>query len=121
MKMGFTKIACRLTEPTYALSASQTLEGVCQRTILMQNSGMNNGQPMPIGTPVKAYLGGVLKGQTTVQQSDGYYRITGENEDFPSGTYNLISDDGYNYGTNNCSHTETQTTNCNIQTVPYSP
>lgn len=39
MKMGFTKIACRLTEPTYALSASQTLEGVCQRTILMQNSG----------------------------------------------------------------------------------
>lgn len=82
---------------------------------------MNNGQPMPIGTPVKAYLGGVLKGQTTVQQSDGYYRITGENEDFPSGTYNLISDDGYNYGTNNCSHTETQTTNCNIQTVPYSP
>ena len=41
MKMGFTKIACRLTEPTYALSASQTLEGVCQRTILMQNSGNN--------------------------------------------------------------------------------
>ncbi len=52
-----------------------------------------NGNPAPYGTVVKAYLGGTLKGQTTIIRQDGRYQIQGDDDDFPTGSYTLTADD----------------------------
>jgi hypothetical protein len=72
------------------------------------------GGPAPAGTLVRAFLDDVEKGRTTISGSYGYYGITGDDEDFPTGTYLLRADDGVWYGTNNCSHTQGTTSDCDI-------
>ena len=52
-----------------------------------------NGSPAPYGTKVETYLGGVLKGSVTITRTDGFYQITGEHADFPTGTYHLGAND----------------------------
>lgn len=66
-----------------------------------------NGNPAPIGIVVKAYLGGALKGQTTIIRSDGRYQIQGDDDNFPTGSYDLYADDGAGMlgWENNVSHT----------------
>lgn len=52
-----------------------------------------NGNPAPIDTEVKVYLGGTLKGETSITREDGFYQITGNHSDFPTGTYKLNAHD----------------------------
>ncbi len=53
-----------------------------------------NSNPAIENTVVKVYLGGTLKGETTITRDDGFYQITGNHPDFPTGTYRLFADDG---------------------------
>ncbi|NUO83024.1 hypothetical protein HUU05_23380 [candidate division KSB1 bacterium] len=77
----------------------------------------HNGNPAPAGTIVEAYLGGVPKGQTTLQLSNGYYELTGTEGAFTTGTYTLQADDGVGMlGENQCYKVQgTTETVCNIE------
>jgi len=72
-----------------------------------------NGNPAPFGTVVKVYLGGVLKGQTSIIRPDGRYQIQGDDNDFPTGRYTLSADDqvgmlGAEYNVSHTIHVTTE-------------
>ncbi|MCL4709104.1 hypothetical protein KJ068_28410 [bacterium] len=52
-----------------------------------------NGNPAPIGTRVRVYLGGELKGEVYITVTNGFYQITGNHNDFPTGNYGLNAND----------------------------
>jgi hypothetical protein len=75
----------------------------------------HNGSPAPIGTKVEAYLNGVNKGQAILSQA-GFYELTGNPVNFPTGTYTLQADDLVGMlGTEDCYKVQyTEQTLCNI-------
>lgn len=77
----------------------------------------HNGNPAPNGTLVEAYLGGVKKGETTLQASNGYYELTGTETVFTTGTYTLKADDKVGIlGENQCYKVQgTTEIVCNIE------
>lgn len=77
------------------------------------------GSPAQDGTIVKAYLGSVLQGQTTLQRGDGYYELTGSNSAFTTGTYELRVDTGDRIGVTTVYHTQGTETNADISLIPY--
>ena len=73
-----------------------------------------SGSPAPAGTIVRAYMDGE-RGSTTVQAPYGFYRLTGPDENFPTGTYSLEAEDGSFTGYSICSRTQaTPATECDV-------
>lgn len=75
-----------------------------------------NGNPAPFGTIVKVFLNGSLRGQKTLDGTDGHYAIRGNDENFPTGSYRLEADDqiGTFGEVNNVSHTQATITEQDI-------
>ncbi len=72
------------------------------------------GDPAPVGTIVKFYLDGTLKGQVTTI-ANGFYAITDYDPNYPTGTYLIRAESGGFYGAEYFYHTQgTTTENCDI-------
>ena len=94
MKRLFTLIAATaLLLAAFNITASHS-EAASSAPVQFQGFvTYGSGNPAPVNTVVKAYLGSELVGQTTISVTNGFYQITGNHNDFPTGNYKLNAHD----------------------------